>query len=74
MAGTRGDYNYVTHLVALVDLAPSRVYLCHKLRSIHTLLHQYSPKGLWNELPETETSLGGVILQTHLTSATLAKA
>lgn len=26
--------NYVIHLVALVDLAPSRVYLCHKLFSI----------------------------------------
>lgn len=74
VAGTWWDHNYVIHSVALGDLAPSRVYLCHKLPSIHTLLHQYSPTVLWNKLPETETSLDRAILWTHLTFATLANA
>lgn len=74
MAGAWWDHNYVIHLVALVDLAPSRVYLCHKLLSVRMVLHQYSPKVLWNKLPETETSLDRATLWTPLIFATLANA
>lgn len=39
----------------------------HQLHSIHVMSHQYSPKVLWNKLPEMETPLDWAVLWTHLT-------
>ena len=57
---------------APVDPALPPVYLCHNLHSIHMLLYHHSPTVLGNKAPETETSVDGAILQTHLTFAVLA--
>lgn len=52
VAGAWWDNNYIMHLVAVVDLAPSQVFLCHKLQSPHRVLHQHSPKACWTSYQE----------------------